>query len=56
MAKFRFQDLTIWQDAISIADKLFDIADNLEQMKLYRFSDQLGGAGMSISNGTCPMK
>ncbi|MFH2002595.1 MAG: hypothetical protein ABIK28_23180 [Planctomycetota bacterium] len=27
MLKFRFQDLVIWQDAIEIADKLFDIAD-----------------------------
>jgi four helix bundle protein len=50
MVKFRFQDLIIWQEAIEIADKLFDIADILEQKKLYRFSDQLRGAGMSMSN------
>lgn len=50
MAKFRFQDLIIWQEAIEIADRLFDIADILEQKKLYRFSDQLRGAGMSMSN------
>jgi len=50
MAKFRFQDLIIWKEAIAIADKLFDIADILEQKKLYRFSDQLRGAGMSMSN------
>lgn len=50
MAKFRFQDLQIWNEAIQIADKLFDIADILEQKKLYRFSDQLRGAGMSMSN------
>jgi four helix bundle protein len=48
--KFRFQDLIIWQEAIEIADKLFDLADILEQKKLYRFSDQLRGAGMSMSN------
>ena len=29
MAKFRFQDLKIWQLAIEIADRLFDIADDL---------------------------
>lgn len=29
---------------------MFDIADNLEQQKLYRFAEQLRGAGMSISN------
>ncbi|MEA1923971.1 MAG: four helix bundle protein, partial [Pseudomonadota bacterium] len=50
MAKFRFQDLKIWQLAIQIADDLFDIADKLEQKRLYRFAEQLRGAGMSMSN------
>jgi four helix bundle protein len=50
MVKFRFQDLKIWQLAIDIADKLFDIADGLEQKRLYRFADQLRGAAMSMSN------
>ena len=50
MAKFRFQDLKIWQFAIEIADELFDIADDLEERKLYRFADQIRGAGMSMSN------
>jgi len=50
MARFRFQDLKIWQFAISITDELFDIADQLEQRKLYRFADELRGAGMSMSN------
>lgn len=50
MAKFRFQDLDIWKMSIEITDDLFDIADDLEQRKLYRFADQLRGAGMSISN------
>ena len=50
MAKFRFQDLQIWDEAIKIAERLFDIADLLEQKKLYRFSDQLRGTGMSMSN------
>lgn len=50
MAKFRFQDFEIWQMAIEIADELFDIADDLENRKLYRFADQLRGAGMSMSN------
>ena len=48
--KFRFQDLKIWQLAIEIADELFDIADDLETKKLFRFSDQLRGAAMSMSN------
>ena len=50
MAKFRFQDLRIWQLAIEIALELFDIADYLEKRKLYRFADQLRGSGMSMSN------
>jgi four helix bundle protein len=50
MAKFRFQDLKIWQLAIQIADNLFDIADDLEKRRLYRFAEQLRGAGMSMSN------
>ena len=50
MSKLRFQDLRIWQLAIEIANELFDIADDLEKKKLYRFADQLRGAGMSMSN------
>jgi four helix bundle protein len=50
MAKFRFQDLKIWQMAIEIAQELFDIADVLEKKKFYRFAEQLRGAGMSMSN------
>ena len=50
MAKFRFQDLRIWQLSIQIADELFDIADELEQRKLYRFAEQLRGSWMSMSN------
>jgi len=50
MAKFRLQDLRIWQLAIEIANELFDIADELERKRLYRFADQLRGSGMSMSN------
>jgi four helix bundle protein len=50
MVKFRFQDLKIWHLSIEIADKLFEIADELEKKRLYRFADQLRGAGMSMSN------
>ena len=50
MVKFRFQDLKIWQLAIEIADELFDIADELESKRLYRFAEQLRGAGLSMSN------
>ncbi|MEJ2726846.1 MAG: four helix bundle protein [Deltaproteobacteria bacterium] len=50
MAKFRFQDLKIWQLAIEIANELFDIADELDKRKLYRFAEQLRASGMSMSN------
>jgi len=48
--KFRFMDLEIWQEAIDIPDGLFDLADKLENMKLYRFAEQLRGSGLSMSN------
>ncbi len=50
MAKFRFEDLEIWKLAIEIAEELFDIADELEKKKLYRFAEQLRGAGISMPN------
>jgi hypothetical protein len=50
MVKFRFQDLKIWQLAIQIAHELFDIADDLEEKRLYRFAEQLRGSRMSMSN------
>ena len=33
MAKFRFQDLKIWQSAIDIGIELFDLADMLDRAK-----------------------
>jgi four helix bundle protein len=50
MVKFRFQDLKIWQLAIEIADELFDIADELDKRRLFRFAEQLRAAGLSMSN------
>ena len=50
MAKFRFEDLEIWREAISIASDLFRIARNLEEQKLFRFADQLRGCGIGIPN------
>ena len=50
MVKFRFQDLRIWKLSIGIADKLFDIADVLEDQKLFKFSEQLRAAGLSMPN------
>ena len=50
MAKFRFEDLEIWKLAIEIGMKIFDIADKMEESKLYRFIDQARGVGLSMSN------
>ena len=50
MAKFRFQELRIWQVAMEIANELFDMANELERKKLYRSADQIRGSGMSMSN------
>jgi len=36
--------------AIEIADDLFDIADRIDKKRVYRFAEQLRGAGMSMSN------
>jgi len=50
MVKFRFQGLEIWQLAIEVADKLFNIADMLEKRRLYPFAEQLRSAGISTPN------
>jgi len=50
VSEFRFQDFEIWKFAADIADRLFDIADTLEKRKLFRFADQMRGAGMSMTN------
>ncbi len=50
MVRFRFENLEIWQRSVDIARKLFKIADSLEAKKLYRFADQLRGAGLSMPN------
>ena len=48
--KFRFQDLEIWKLAGDVANVLFDIADSLDRKKLFRFAEQLRGAGISMPN------
>ena len=50
MAKFRFQDLLIWQRAIAVGNKLIDISEKLGELKKYRFAEQLRGAALSVSN------
>ena len=50
MSQFRFQNFDIWNDAIDLTDDLFDLADELEEDRKYRFAEQLRGAVMSITN------
>jgi len=48
--KFRFEDLDVWKSAVDISLKLFAIADALEKKKLFRFTEQVRGAGLSMPN------
>jgi four helix bundle protein len=50
VTRFRFENLTIWQRSSNIAGKLFLLANILEERKLYRFADQMRGAGLSMPN------
>ena len=46
--KFRFMHLEIWQGAMEVAGRLFDLADRLESKTLYRFAEQLRGSGLHV--------
>ena len=50
MTQFRFENLEIWKLAVKISMKLFDIADKLEEKKLFRFAEHLRAAGLSLTN------
>lgn len=47
---FRFEDLEIWQLAVDIAVKLHRLADRLDAKKMYRYAEQVRGAGLSLPN------
>ena len=50
MEDFRFEKLDIWKESIEISDVLFDYADKADSKRLFKFSEQLRAAAMSISN------
>ena len=50
MAQFRFMELDIWKESISLNDFLYDLADNLIEVKNFRMAEQLRAASLSISN------
>jgi four helix bundle protein len=47
---FRFEDLEIWQLARDLAVCFHKVAAQLDEKKLYRYGEQLRGAGLSLSN------
>lgn len=49
-AKFRFQDLKVWELAIQLANEFCDLADEMEEKRLFRFAEQLRGAALSMPN------
>ena len=50
MAQFRFMDLDIWKDSITLNDQFFDLADALSDARNFRVAEQLRAASLSISN------
>ena len=47
---FRLEDLEIWQLAKELAVQFHQLADRLENRKLFRYAEQLRGAGLSLPN------
>lgn len=47
---FRFEDLEIWQQSRDLAGQFHELADKLDQRRLFRYAEQLRAAGLSVSN------
>ncbi|TAK53314.1 MAG: four helix bundle protein [Bacteroidetes bacterium] len=47
---FRFEKLEVWQKASEVTDRFYDLSDELELKKKYRWAEQLRSAAMSITN------
>jgi len=47
---FRFENFEIWQRAADLDLPLFELADRLDRLKLFRFAEQLRAAALSITN------
>jgi four helix bundle protein len=50
MSEFRFENLEIWQRSSHLAYDIFDLAEKLDEKRLYRFAEQFRAAGLSIPN------
>ena len=49
-ALFRFENMEIWQRAAAISGRLFQLAEQLDRRKYFRFAEQLRAATLSITN------
>ena len=47
--QFRFEDFEIWKKGAAISEPLFDLADDLDNKRFYRFAEQLRAATLSIT-------
>ena len=48
--QFRFQELEIWKRAADFSSSFFQLADQLDKQRFFRFAEQLRGAVLSITN------
>lgn len=48
--QFRFEDFEVWRRAAAVTGKLFNIADELDAARKYRFAEQLRATTLSITN------
>ena len=49
-ARFRFENMEVWQRAAEVSMPLFDLAETLDARKYFRFGEQLRAATLSITN------
>ena len=49
-ARFRFENMEVWQRAAELSMPLFDLAETLDARKYFRFGEQLRAATLSITN------
>ena len=50
MSSFRFHNLEIWKRGAVLNRGCFELADQLENRRLFRFAEQLRAAALSITN------
>ena len=48
--QFRFQELEIWKRAAEFSSSFFQLADQLDKQRFFRFAEQLCAAVLSITN------